>query len=278
MGETRELSGKVAIVTGCGRKRGIGRACAVALAAEGASVVLSDLCREYEPELRLHGLGTREVLEEAVAEIREKGGTAHALSCDVTVKAEVEAMVGETLAEFSGLDILVNNAGCAVGVGDLAMIGEAAWDKTMAVNVKGAFLCTQAAAPHMIERGGGKVIMMSSQAGIRGGARYGAYAASKHALIGLTQVLGDELAPHHIQVNAICPGLVDTDLGFEQYAFLAGMQGLSVEELRRQLLAKIPAGRFETPEDVAAICLFLASRRSDYLVGQAISVTGGYSR
>jgi NAD(P)-dependent dehydrogenase (short-subunit alcohol dehydrogenase family) len=274
----RELEGKVALVTGCGRERGIGRACALALAGEGASVVISDVCREFEPEIRLHGLGTRQGLDQAVEEIEARGGKAHAVECDVTAKADVERMVEETVSRFGSLDILVNNAGCAVGVGDLAIISEAAWDKTMAVNVKGAFLCSQAAAPHMIERGGGKVIMMSSQAGISAGARYGAYGASKHALIGLTQVLGAELAPHNIQVNAICPGLVDTDLGYEQYGFLAGLSGLSVEKLREKLLEKIPVGRFETGEDVANVCLFLASARSDYMVGQALVVTGGYSR
>ena len=271
-----DLDGKVALVTGCGRPRGIGRACARLFSEQGAAVVLSDVCRDFDPEIRLHGLGTRDGLDEAVEEIRAAGGKALAIECDVTVKAEVEAMVAETVAQLGGLDVLVNNAGCAVGIGDLAIISEAAWDKTMAVNVKGAFLCSQAAVPHMIERGGGKVIMMSSQAGIQGGARYGAYAASKHAMIGLTQVLGNELAPQGIQVNAVCPGLVDTDLGFEQYAFLAGMQNLSVEELREALVARIPAGRFETPEDVANVCLFLASERSDYIVGQALVVTGGH--
>ncbi len=165
-----------------------------------------------------------------------------------------------------------------MGVGDLPIISEAAWDKTMAVNAKGPFLCTQAALPHLRARGGGKVVMMASMAGLQSGARYGAYAASKHALVGLTQVLGAELAPFDIQVNAICPGLVDTDLGFEQYGFLAGLQGLSVDEIRAELLKKIPSGRFETPEDVAQVCVFLASPRSDYVVGQAIAVTGGYSR
>ncbi|MDJ0787371.1 MAG: SDR family oxidoreductase [Myxococcota bacterium] len=273
-----ELDGRVAIVTGCGRERGIGRACALALAREGAAVVVSDVCREFEPNIRLHGVGTWEQLERLAEEIRSDGGKAHAVRCDVTRKDEVEELVAETLRQLGHVDILVNNAGCAVGVGPLPIISEEAWDKTMAVNVKGPFLLTQAAAPHMIARGGGKVIMMSSQAGVRAGARYGAYGASKHALVGLTQVLGAELAPEGIQVNAICPGLVDTDLGFEQYAFLAGMQGSSVDEVRAELLKSIPAGRFETPEDVANVCVFLASSRSDYLVGQALVVTGGYTR
>jgi NAD(P)-dependent dehydrogenase (short-subunit alcohol dehydrogenase family) len=273
-----ELDGKVAIITGCGRPRGIGRGCAKALAAAGAAVVVSDLCRSFEPEIQLHGLGDWEGLKQCAKEIVSAGGRAHAVRCDVTIKSEIEAMIADTLRLFGGLDILVNNAGCAVGIGELAAISESAWDKTLAVNLKGPFLCTQAAAPHLIERGGGKVIMMSSQAGIQAGARYGAYAASKHALVGLTQVLGAELAPHNIQVNAICPGLVDTDLGFEQYGFLAGLRGLSVDELRRELLKKIPSGRFETPEDVANLCVFLASPASEYIVGQAISVSGGYSR
>jgi len=273
-----ELDGKVAIVTGCGRPRGIGRACARVLAAEGAAVVLSDVCRPFDPEVALHGVGTWEELARAAEAIRAAGGRAHPVTCDVTNRAEVESMVAETVDRFGGLDILVNNAGCAVGVGDLGIISEAAWDKTMAVNVKGPFLCTQAALPHLRARGGGKIVMMSSLAGLQSGARYGAYAASKHALVGLTQVLGAELAPLGIQVNAICPGLVDTDLGFEQYGFLAGLAGLSVEEIRAELLKKIPSGRFETPEDVASLCLFLVSSRSDYIVGQAIAVTGGFSR
>lgn len=275
-----ELDGKVAIVTGCGRPRGIGRACARALAREGASLVLSDLCRELEPELRLHGVGTWEGLKETCREIEAEveGARALPVRCDVTLHAEVEALVAETVGVFGGLDIVVNNAGCAVGVGPVESISEAAWDKTLAVNVKGPFLLTRAALPHLRARGGGKVVMMASQAGVQAGARYGAYGASKHALIGLTQVLGAELAPEGIGVNAICPGLVDTDLGFEQYAFLAGMQGLDVEALRGELLRRIPAGRFERPEDVAEVCVFLASPRSDYVVGQAIVVSGGWGR
>jgi NAD(P)-dependent dehydrogenase (short-subunit alcohol dehydrogenase family) len=270
-----ELDSQVALVTGCGRERGIGRGCALALAREGASVVVSDLCRGFDPAIQLHGLGTWQRLAAVAEEINATGVKAHAVRCDVTLKDEVDALIAETIQHFGRLDILVNNAGCAVGVGPIQTISEGAWDKTMEVNVKGPFLCTQAAVPHMIERGGGKVIMMSSQAGVRAGPRYGAYAASKHALVGLTQVLGAELAPHGIQVNAICPGLVDTDLGFEQYGFLAGMQGKDVESLREDLLRTIPAGRFETAEDVANICLFLASSRSDYMVGQSLVVSGG---
>lgn len=273
-----ELEGKVAVVTGCGRPRGIGRACANALAGEGAAVVLSDLCTTFGGDLDVHGTGTWEALNEAAEGISAAGGRAHVVKCDVTIKEDVETMIQEAVDTFGGIDILVNNAGCAVGIGPLPLITEAAWDKTMAVNVKGPMLCTQAALPHFIQRGGGKVVMMSSQAGIQGGARYGAYAASKHAVIGLTQVLGAELAPYNIQVNAICPGLVDTDLGFEQYGFQSELSGMSVEEVREELVKLIPAGRFETPEDVADVCLFLSSARSNYVVGERIIVTGGFRR
>jgi NAD(P)-dependent dehydrogenase (short-subunit alcohol dehydrogenase family) len=142
-----DLDGRVALITGCGRERGIGRACARALAREGASVVVSDLCRDFDPEIRLHGLGSWEQLAAVAEEIHAEGGKAHAVRCDVTIKAEVEALIAETLNQFGRLDVLVNNAGCAVGVGPLEIISEQAWDKTMAVNVKGPFLCTQAAAP-----------------------------------------------------------------------------------------------------------------------------------
>ncbi len=273
-----QLEGKVAIVTGCGRPRGIGRAVAKALAAEGAAVVLSDLCREFDEEIRLHGTGTWDVLQEGVAEIEAAGGKALAVRCDVTSKEEIDALMAATAEALGGIDILVNNAGCAVGIGPVEIISERAWDQTMAVNVKGPFLCSQAVTPYMVARGGGKIVMMSSQAGLQSGARYGAYGASKHALIGLTQVLGAELAPQNIQVNAVCPGLVDTDLGYEQYAFLADTEGLSVDDLRAELLKKIPAGRFETPEDVAGICVFLSSPASDYVCGEHILVTGGYRK
>lgn len=273
-----DLKGKVAIVTGCGRPLGIGRACALKLAEAGAKVVVSDLCGKYEGGIQLHGLGTAEQLDKLVEEIKQHGGEALAVRCDVTIKAEVAELIAQTVKAFDRIDIIVNNAGCAVGVGPIEMVSEAAWDKTMAVSVNGSWLVTQAALPHLKKQGGGKVINMSSMAGISSGERQGAYAAAKHAVIGITQTLGKELAPHNIQVNALCPGLIDTDLGHEQYQFLAMVEGVDVAAMREILLKKIPAGRFGTAEDVANACLFYASSLSDYVSGQACVVSGGYTR
>lgn len=270
-----QLDGKIAVVTGVGRPHGIGRACALKLAEMGADVMISDLCRKYEGDLEFYNLGQWEQLQEVAGEIEEKGRKARAFKVDVTIRSEIEDMVGAVVEEFGHIDILINNAGTGVGVGPFLNISEAAWDKTIDVNLKGIFHCCQLIIPHMIDTGGGKIVNIASGAGLRGAALYGAYAASKFAAVGISQVLAAEFAPMGINVNAVCPGIVDTDMGFDQYEFLSYMRGISIEEVRENLNKRIPLGRGASAAEVAETVGFLVSPAAEYIVGQAIRVSGG---
>jgi meso-butanediol dehydrogenase/(S,S)-butanediol dehydrogenase/diacetyl reductase len=269
------LDGKTAIVTGVGRPLGIGRATALRLARDGANVVISDICRKYEGDLAFYNLGEWEQLQKVVGEIEALGRRALAFKVDVTKKEEIQEMVDGTLKEFGHIDILVNNAGTGVGVGPLLTIGEEAWDKTFEVNAKGTFLCCQAVLPSMIEQKSGKIINTASTAGLRGSASYGAYGASKFAVVGMTQILAAEFSQFNINVNCVCPAMVETDLGLEEYEFLSFVRGGTVEEARQATIDSIPLGRAATGDDIADVIAFLASEDSRYMVGQAVAVTGG---
>jgi len=209
------------------------------------------------------------------------GRKALALYSDVSDSEQVTDMVEQTLARFGTVDIFVANAGSQPGRDRRLLIEleEDAFDEVQRVNLKGTFLCCQAVARHMVARGGpGKIIIMSSRAGRQASPRYGAYVASKFALIGLTQTLALELAQYKINVNAICPGLVDT----ERLTFMAEAlkpEGISTEDYRQQMLDErgrdVPLGRAAVADDIARTAAFLASAESDYLTGLAVPVTGG---
>ena len=276
-----DLSGKVAIVTGAGGRHGIGRAIALRLAQEGADVVVTDIQRSVDamrPEDRQAGW---QGLPSVVDEIEALGRHGLAIYSDVSDGAQVADMVGRTLERFGHIDILVNNAGSQPGRDRVLVVDleEDAFDEVMRVNVRGTYLCSKAVAQHMIGRGGGgKIIVISSVAGKGGRARFAAYCASKFALIGFTQSLAQELGDHRINVNAICPGLVDT----ERTDFIAAAlapQGESAEEYRAMMLREradsIPLSRVATGDDIARTAAFLASGESDYLTGLSISVAGG---
>ncbi|MEK7806216.1 MAG: glucose 1-dehydrogenase [Chloroflexota bacterium] len=276
-----DLSGKVAIVTGAGGRHGIGRAIALRLAQEGADVVVTDIQRgpgAIRPEDRLAGW---QGLPSVVSEIEALGRESLGLFSDVSDSAQVADMVSRTLDRFGRIDILVNNAGSQPGRDRVPVVDleEDAFDEVMRVNVRGTFLCSKAVARHMVRRGGGgKIVVISSGAGKRGRARFAAYCASKFALVGFTQSLAQELGPHRINVNAICPGLVDT----ERTDFIAAAlapEGHSAEEYRvmmlRERAASIPLGRVALGDDIARMAAFLASSESDYVTGLSISVSGG---
>ncbi len=252
------LKDKVAIITGGGR--GIGRGIALRFAQEGAAVALAD--RE--------AAASRQTAEE----VRALGGKVLALAVDVGRQAQVRRMVDETASHFGGVDILVNNAGISKVIPFLEMTEED-WDLIMAINLKGAFLCCQAVLPIMVRRGKGKIINMSSQSGKTGNSWYAAYCASKFGLIGLTQSLAAEFAPHGIAVNAICPGVVFTPLWEEQLPDYARKKNLPPGEVKSYLEKRIPMGRLGRVEDVANLALFLASDESEYMTGQALNITGG---
>ena len=276
-----DLGGKVAVVTGAGGRHGIGRAIATRLALEGADVIVTDVEQSLEairPEDRLEGW---DGLTSVVKEIEGIGRKSMGMFSDVSDSHQVNEMITRTLSEFGKIDILVNNAGSRPGKDRVPVVEleEEAFDEVMRVNVRGTYLCSQAVARHMIERGGnGKIIIISSGAGKKGIARYAAYCASKFALIGFTQSLAHELAPFNVNVNAICPGLVDS----ERVDFIAAAlvpEGQSAEEHRalmvRERNTRVPLGRIAVGDDIAKTAAFLSSGVSDYLTGLSISVSGG---
>ncbi len=276
-----DLNGKVAIITGAGGRHGIGRAIALRLAQEGADVVVTDIQRSTDAMRSEDRQAGWRGLDSVVGEIEDLGRQALGLFSDVSDPAQVSDMVAQTLDRFGHIDILVNNAGSQPGRDRVLLVDleEDAFDEVMRVNVKGTYLCSRAVATHMIARGGGgKIIIISSGAGKRGRARFAAYCSSKFALIGFTQSIAQELAEHKINVNAICPGLVDT----ERTDFIAAAlapEGQSAEEHRvlmiRERSESVPLGRVAQGDDIARTAAFLASGESDYLTGLSISVAGG---
>ncbi len=270
-----DLKGKVAIVTGAGRKLGIGRAIALRLAREGADVAVADICREFE-EFPDYGLGMWEGLKSTADEVSALGVRGLPLKVDVTDSRLVDEMVAQTMDAFGRIDILVNNAGGVVGPMPVLWIEEAAWNKTLAINATGTFLCSQRVARTMIaRREGGKIINIASIAGKGRPPALAAYCAAKAAVLALTRVLAFELAASGIQVNAVCPGEVDTDLQRWGWQLEANFRGVPYDEVVSGEIEKIPLGKLETTDDVANLVAFLASSQSDYMTGQAINVDGG---
>ena len=276
-----DLTGKVAVVTGAGGRHGIGRAIATRLAREGADVVVTDIPESVtaiRAEDRAEGW---EGLPSVVQEIEAEGRQALGIFSDVSDSGQVDDMVSQVLDRFGKIDILVNNAGSRPGRDRVLVVDleEDAFDEVMRVNVRGTYLCSRAVARHMVARGGGgKIIIISSGAGKRGIARYAVYCASKFALVGFTQALAQEMAAHKVNVNAICPGLVDT----ERVDFIAAAlaaEGESAEEHRALMVqersTRVPMGRIAQGDDIANMAAFLSSAESDYVTGLSISVSGG---
>ncbi|CAI8374250.1 MAG: hypothetical protein CL884_02780 [Dehalococcoidia bacterium] len=276
-----DLTGKVAIVTGAGGRHGIGRSIATRLASEGADVVVTDIVQSLEgirPEDALEGW---EGLPSVVKEIESMGRKSLGIYSDVSVQGDVNELINEVVEKFGKIDILVNNAGSRPGKDRVLVVDleEEALDLVMRVNVKGTFLCSQAVVKQMIaQKSGGKIVVISSGAGKKGIAKYAAYCASKFALIGFTQSLAKEVGEYGINVNAICPGLVDT----ERVDFIAAALANSAEsgaEYRAEMIQErstvVPLGRVAQGEDIANTAAFLCSDQSDYLTGLSISVSGG---
>jgi meso-butanediol dehydrogenase / (S,S)-butanediol dehydrogenase / diacetyl reductase len=248
-----------AIVTGAAR--GIGRATALRLAQEGAHVVIADT--------NLAGA------EAAAAAIGEFGTTGFAIQADVTRAADRERIVASAIDHFGQIDILVNNAGI-MRTCELLEANDEDWDRVMDVNVRAVFFLSQLAARQMVRQRHGRIINVASAAAkIATNPHVVSYNCSKAAVVALTRTFGVSLAPHGIRVNAVCPGLVDTEMWafFEQLSSHEG--GLAPGEYTRSRVAALPIQRMEKPEDVAGVIAFLAGPDSEYMTGQAINVTGG---
>ena len=270
----QRLLGKVALVTGAGRKKGIGYACALRLATEGAAVVVADLGATTRLEIYDGDQGGE--LESVAADIAACGVQSLAVEVDVTDLSSVEKMIEAIKDVFGRLDILVNNAGTTIGPAPLVLTDPDAWRKTIEVNLTGAMFCCRAAAPLMMDNPeGGKIINMSSRAAHRGAIWIHAYCASKAGLIGLTRSMAIELAPFKICVNALCPGDIETEFKLWGWEKEATIMGKSVEELAAEAAKATPLGRIGTPEDVAAAVAFFASPDADYITGEVLDITGG---
>ena len=252
------LPDKIAIVTGA--SKGIGRAIALRLAKEGANVVIADVDKDEG--------------EKVAQMIREMGRDCLAVKCDVSNVQEVEDMVEKTMQKLGRIDILVNNAGVS-SMAAMVELEEKDWDFNMDINAKGQFLCSRAVAKHMIKQKSGKIINNASLAAKRGARFLAHYSASKFAVLGLTYTMAIELAPYNITVNAVCPGIVETDMIRREWKWEGDIRGMTPEEVRDEYLAEIPLGRLCQPEDVAGAVAFLASKDADYLTGQSINVNGG---
>ena len=253
------LAGLNAIVTGAGV--GIGRACAIALAEAGANVVAADINME-----------TAEATASAAAEFQRQ---TLAVQADVGSLADIDRMVVKTLEAFGRIDIVVNNAGVTRRA-DIMDITEADWDRIHRVNAKGVFFCLQRVAREMIPQRSGRIINIASIAG-KGyiGTSNAAYAASKGAVISLTRTAAQQLGPHNINVNSVCPGVTRTALGMANLAVRANQEGVTEEEMARRQVEGIPIRRANDPEDIAAMAVFLASPGARNITGQNYNVDGG---
>jgi len=250
------FEGKGVVVTG--GAQGMGRAIAEAFVAEGARVVLGDL--------------NEDAVKQTAGELGG-GDSAVGMRCDVTNAGEVESFVNGAVDHLGGVDIFVNNAG-TITMSPMTEISESDWDMVMDVNAKGVFLCTRAIVPHMQERRSGAIVNVASQAGKRGYKLFTHYCASKAAVIVFSKGVALEVAPD-IRINCVCPGIVNTDMMEREYAWEQAMTGEPKESIKARWMSGIPMGRFQEPERVARLVLFLASDDASEMTGQAVNITGG---
>ena len=283
-----ELKGKVALVTGAGRRKGLGEAIAMRLACEGAKVVITDIGHAKGKEMPATAVGTLSEMDEVAADICQAsasaGGDCIALALDVLEESQVKSAVAATVAKFGSLDILVNNAGIGYLMKPIVEMTIEEWDAVIGVNLRGAFLCTKYALLQMIQqndagtngkRNGGRIVNIASQAAKSGFPFASAYCSSKHGMMGLTRVSAIESGKHGITVNAICPNHVTTGLGAWQNEYFSDALGLTLEQYMQAMKSRIPLGRAGLPTDTAAACAWLCSDEAVYVTGEAMNVSGG---
>lgn len=259
----KELEGKTAIVTGAGRKRGIGRAIAVALVERGAKVVLTDIS----------GLETNENVK---SQFGSASNQVSFFAADVTKKADADAAVSHAREVFGGLDILVNNAGVGRGSPDFLELTEEDWAMSMNVNLMGVSNFCCAAIPELRKSPDGAIVNIASLSGIKAIPLIPAcYTASKFAVVGMTKQLALQLAPEKIRVNAICPGSVRTDMMKTVMEDIADAEGISLEEAEAFEAATIALGRAAEPMEIGQVAAYLAGPSSSYVTGEALTISGG---
>jgi 3-oxoacyl-[acyl-carrier protein] reductase len=273
---TLDFKGKTGIVTGSGKRTGIGFAIAEAIAQGGANVVIADLGGKPQEDTGVP-VGGRAEMDALAAELAEKYGVqAIAVDLDVCDPTSIAAMVAAVQEKFGQVDMLFNNAGASFGVPNMVhTYDEAAWNKTMDINLHGVFRVTRAVLPLMFGRPGAAIVTTASRAGKVPPAFNGAYAVAKAGVIMLTKVMAKELAGVGIRLNCICPGQIMTDLEKWRFGLEADALGGTVEDREAEMCKTIPLGRIGKPAEAASVAAWLASEGSSYLTGQALNVTGG---
>ena len=255
------LSGRIALVTGGGR--GAGAAIAHQLAAQGASLIVA--------------ARTRDEVDRVAEALRATGATAHAATCDVASEASVAALADFVRQTVGAVDILVNNAGIAMAA-PLVRTSLADWQRLLDVNATGAFLCTRAFLPLMLERGWGRIVNIASTAAVSADRYISAYAASKHALLGLTRAAAAEVATSGVTVNAVCPGFLRTEMTAQSVARVAAATGRTNDDAQAALAARNPQKRLLEPEEVAAAVVYLCSDAARGVNGASMLIDGGELR
>ena len=275
------FEGKVAIVTGAGREGGIGGAIAHRLTREGARVAIVDLCRD-RAEAPRERFGSWDDLCTMADGLEASGRKGLAVRADLTVEAEVQAMVEEVAARLGGIDILFNNAGGGTGAGPVdqtpvSALDRADWDYTMSVSLDSVFLCCKHVVPHMERQQKGAIVNTTSISAYHGAPGISAYSAAKYAVTALTRTLAIELAPNGIRVNAFAPGITLTPYVRQRYEYVASQNpGTTAQQMLDRFVAgRIPLGRAAAPEEMASVAAFLASDDAGFMTGQTLFVDGG---
>lgn len=271
------FAGKTAVITGSGRRKGLGEAIARRLAQEGAAVVISDIGASKDAATPGTMIGASDEMEAIAADIRASGGQASTCVCDVRDWNQVRAMADHAIATHGSLDIWVNNAGIGYIMKPLLEVSPDEWQAVIDVNLTGAFFGLKAAAEVMVAQGkGGRIVNIASQAAKSGFPHAQAYTSSKHGLVGLTRSAAIELGAYGITVNNVCPNHVTTGLGAWQNEYFAKVTGAaSVDDYLQKMAAKIPLGRPGLPEDTAKAVAFLCSDEAAYITAESMNVSGG---
>ncbi len=272
IGTYPELKGKVAVITGSGRRKGLGEAIAARLGAEGCKIVLADIGQSKGEHLPEEAIGTSEEMESIASELRSFDVEVATCNCNMLEEGDVEKLVEFAVETFGSLDIWVNNAGVGYLMKSIMDTTAEEWDTVLGVNLRGVFLGIKHAARQMTKQGSGRIINIGSQASKSAFAEAGAYTTSKHGVVGLTRTAAKELGVNGINVNAVCPNHVTTGLGAWQNQRFGGEDQ---EKYMADMKARIPLGRPGLQTDTAKACAFLCSEQSVYITGESMNVSGG---
>lgn len=267
------LDGKTALVTGASTPLGIGRAIARKLAADGARVVVTDVDTSMEIDGQM--VHRSSLLDGLVSDVDASGGTAVAISLDVTDQSSISECISQTLSRFGRLDILVNNAGSLSGSADFMTTTPDQWRASFDVNLLGPMMLCQAVLPTMVAQGSGRIINIGSTGSLGAEPGFGAYTAMKHGLVGLSKTIAAEFGPQGVLCNTVCPGYIATDMHNAANARLAEEQGLPLDDIKAQRYANVALREAGLPEDVANAVAYLAGPQANYVTGVNLPVTGG---